>query len=142
MSPPRFFGLVILPVISFSSDGIIAIRKFSVVQGKNFISAFIAPPPDGESRPAKTPINHRRPQEVNKTVEDEYFDGRIIPGAAIRLKPTLMSHGRPIDLSIQFTLLWMPVLVLLGWWTDRPMHLLFGRSRCRCSDLVNVHRLL
>ncbi|KAM5541654.1 hypothetical protein V8D89_004844 [Ganoderma adspersum] len=35
------------------------------------------------------------------------------------------AHGRPIDLSIQFTLWWMPFLVLLGWWTDRPMHLLF-----------------
>ena len=36
------------------------------------------------------------------------------------------AHGRPIDLSIQFTLWWMPSLVLLGWWTNHPMHLLFG----------------
>ncbi|KAM5541653.1 hypothetical protein V8D89_004843 [Ganoderma adspersum] len=33
-------------------------------------------------------------------------------------------HGRPINLSIQFTLWWTPFLGLLGWWTDRPMHLL------------------
>ena len=38
------------------------------------------------------------------------------------------AHGRPIDLSIQFTLWWTPFLVLLGWWTERPMHLLFGTS--------------
>ena len=36
------------------------------------------------------------------------------------------AHGRPIDLSIQFTLWWTPFLVLLGWWTNKPMHLLFG----------------
>ena len=37
-----------------------------------------------------------------------------------------LAHWRPIDLSIQFMLWWTPFLVLLGWWTDRPMHLLFG----------------
>ena len=36
------------------------------------------------------------------------------------------AHGRPIDISIQFALGWMPLLVLFGWWFDKPMHLLFG----------------
>lgn len=42
------------------------------------------------------------------------------------LVPSMLARGRAIDLSIQFTLWWMPVLVLLGWWTEKPMHLLFG----------------
>ncbi|KAI0357108.1 hypothetical protein OH77DRAFT_132499 [Trametes cingulata] len=35
------------------------------------------------------------------------------------------AHSQPIDLSIQFTLWWMPFVVLIGWWTGRPMHLMF-----------------
>ena len=137
----RFFGLVILPVISFSSDGIIAIYKFSTSQWEKFQSALIAPTSPGAKNTAGGAINPRRPQnlkcsgtdqqprdlEKGGSSEDQFFDGRVIPDALTRLDPTLMSHGRPIDLSIQFTLLWMPILVLLGWWTDRPMHLLFGK---------------
>ena len=40
--------------------------------------------------------------------------------------PAVLAKARAIDLSIQFTLFWMPFLVLLGWWTGKPMHLLFG----------------
>ncbi|TFK86140.1 hypothetical protein K466DRAFT_163357 [Polyporus arcularius HHB13444] len=39
--------------------------------------------------------------------------------------PSMLARGRAIDLSIQFILWWMPFLVLLGWWTTKPMHLLF-----------------
>ncbi|KAI0699516.1 hypothetical protein C8T65DRAFT_742494 [Cerioporus squamosus] len=39
--------------------------------------------------------------------------------------PSMLARGRAIDLSIQFTLWWMPLLVVLGWWTSKPMHLLF-----------------
>lgn len=39
--------------------------------------------------------------------------------------PSELAKARAIDLSIQFTLFWMPFLVLLGWWIDKPMHLLF-----------------
>lgn len=42
------------------------------------------------------------------------------------LVPSELAKARAIDLSIQFTLFWMPFLVLLGWWIDKPMHLLFG----------------
>jgi Ca2+:H+ antiporter len=42
--------------------------------------------------------------------------------------PNTLAKGEAIDLSIQFTLFWMPFLVLLGWWTDRPLTLLFGKS--------------
>jgi Ca2+/H+ antiporter len=40
--------------------------------------------------------------------------------------PDELAKGRGIDLSIQFTLFWMPFLVLLGWWTAKPLSLLFG----------------
>jgi len=40
--------------------------------------------------------------------------------------PTTLAKAEAIDLSIQFTMFWMPFLVLLGWWTDKPLTLLFG----------------
>ena len=43
--------------------------------------------------------------------------------------PKTLAEDRAIDLSIQFTLFWMPILVLLGWWTGRPFMMLFGRSK-------------
>jgi Ca2+:H+ antiporter len=42
--------------------------------------------------------------------------------------PQQLAKGRAIDLSIQFMLFWLPFLVLLGWWTEKPLHMLFGRS--------------
>ncbi|KNZ79572.1 Vacuolar calcium ion transporter [Termitomyces sp. J132] len=39
--------------------------------------------------------------------------------------PAELAKARAIDLSIQFTLFWMPFLVMLGWWTGKPMSLLF-----------------
>lgn len=42
--------------------------------------------------------------------------------------PATLAKGRAIDLSIQFTLFWMPFLVLLGWWLHKPLTLLFGAS--------------
>lgn len=46
--------------------------------------------------------------------------------------PTTLAKGEAIDLSIQFTLFWMPFLILLGWWTNKPFTLLFGRSQALC----------
>jgi Ca2+:H+ antiporter len=40
--------------------------------------------------------------------------------------PTTLAQGEAIDLSIQFVLFWMPFLVLLAWWTGKPLSLLFG----------------
>ncbi|KAJ6567185.1 hypothetical protein DFH09DRAFT_1314304 [Mycena vulgaris] len=77
----EFFGLVILPLVSFSGDGFIAIIFF--------IRSWF-----------------------------RYFRGQPSP-------PATMANARPIDLSIQFTLFWMPFIVLLGWWIGRPMSLLF-----------------
>jgi len=44
-----------------------------------------------------------------------------------RLQSSPLAKARAIDLSIQFTLFWTPFIVLLGWWTERPMSLLFGK---------------
>jgi Ca2+:H+ antiporter len=41
--------------------------------------------------------------------------------------PESLAQARAIDMSIQFLLFWMPFLTLLGWWTNKPMTLLFGR---------------
>ncbi|KAI0085229.1 hypothetical protein BDY19DRAFT_966909 [Irpex rosettiformis] len=78
----EWFGLILLPVVSFSADGVVAIVYF-----------------------AHSLLNHitgRKP-----------------------LEPQGFAKARAIDLSIQFTLFWMPFLVLLGWWINKPMHLLF-----------------
>ena len=42
--------------------------------------------------------------------------------------PEELAKARAIDLSIQFTLFWMPFLVLLAWWIGKPLHLMFGKS--------------
>lgn len=43
--------------------------------------------------------------------------------------PNELANGRTIDLSIQFTMFWMPLLVLIAWWTNKPLFLLFGGFR-------------
>ena len=47
--------------------------------------------------------------------------------------PEQLAKARAIDLSIQFTLFWMPFLVILGWWINKPMHLMFGAWLQWCS---------
>jgi len=41
-------------------------------------------------------------------------------------QPVTIAEARAIDLSIQFTLFWMPLLVLIGWWSNKPLTMLFG----------------
>lgn len=78
----RWFGLILLPIVSFAADGFISIVFFI----KSIIHYLRGSPP-----PVVT-----------------------------------LAKARAIDLSIQFALFWMPFLVLLGWWTDKPLTLLFG----------------
>ncbi|KAM5541651.1 hypothetical protein V8D89_004841 [Ganoderma adspersum] len=78
----EWFGLILLPFVSFSADGAVAVIFFC------------------------------------QAVYDRITNKEVHV-------PSMLARGRAIDLSIQFTLWWMPFLVLLGWWTDRPMHLLF-----------------
>ncbi|KAI8976412.1 hypothetical protein BD414DRAFT_423311 [Trametes punicea] len=78
----EWFGLILLPIVSFSADGTVAILFF-------FQSTY------------------------NRIVNKEIH------------VPSMLARSGAIDLSIQFTLWWMPILVLLGWWTAKPMHLLF-----------------
>jgi Ca2+:H+ antiporter len=77
----EWFGLILLPIVSFAADGAIAV---------GFFFAYL------------------------RTV----FFGRPAP-------PNTLAKARAIDLSIQFALFWMPFIVLLGWWTNRPMSMLF-----------------
>jgi Ca2+:H+ antiporter len=86
----EWFGLILLPIVSFSADGVVAITYF-----------------------------------LRYTARD-YF-GTPSP-------PETLARARAIDLSIQFTLFWMPAVVLIGWWSNKPMSLLF--------DLFEVALLL
>ncbi len=85
----EWFGLILLPIVSFSADGVVAILYFVRA------ALFMAPEP-----------------------------------------PATLAKARAIDLSVQFTLFWMPFLVLLGWWIGKPLILLFGMFR-RKSDLFS-----
>jgi Ca2+:H+ antiporter len=77
----EWFGLVLLPIVSFAADGAIAIGYFCSVVLK-------------------------------------LLGGKFVP-------TTTLAKARSIDLSIQFVLFWMPFVVILGWWTGKPMTLLF-----------------
>jgi len=74
----EFLGLILLPLASFSGDGLLAVGYF--------ISRF---------------FKHK-------------------PSA-----PPMLADYRPIESSIQFILLWTPILVCLGWFYHKPMSLLF-----------------
>ncbi|KAH7914375.1 hypothetical protein BJ138DRAFT_1170604 [Hygrophoropsis aurantiaca] len=79
----EFFGMVLLPIVSFSADGVVAIVYFL----------------------------HRTLRHVIKIGEPE--------------PPTTLAKAEAIDLSIQFVLLWMPIMVILGWIAGKPFSLLF-----------------
>ena len=114
----RWFGLILLPIVSFSGDGIVAVGNFSRNSYKHLRRA----------------LRRRHTDLIPPTPNTDTLDEDLEPFSSE------FAHGRPIDLSIQFTLWWTPFLVLLGWWTDRPMHLLFGacfwRIRERCRHLT------
>ncbi|OCH88001.1 hypothetical protein OBBRIDRAFT_735268 [Obba rivulosa] len=78
----EWFGLILLPNVSFAADGVTAVVDYcwSIVYH----------------------LTGRKAKE-----------------------PEPVAKARAIDLSIQFALFWMPLLVLLGWWISKPMHLLF-----------------
>lgn len=75
----EWFGLIVLPVVSFSGEALVTILYFA----RKIVTRDVPPP-----------------SEVAK--------------------------ARTIDMSIQFTMFWMPFLVLIGWWTNRPLFMLFG----------------
>ncbi|KAF9056924.1 hypothetical protein BDP27DRAFT_1241851 [Rhodocollybia butyracea] len=81
--PEEWFGLILLPLASFSADGLLAIG--------HFLRSFVLS-----------------------------YKGQPIP-------VLVLAKARSIDMSIQFNLFWIPVLVLVGWFDDRPMSLLFDR---------------
>lgn len=77
----EWFGLILLPFVSFSADGVVAVLYFI----------------------------------------------RAAPE-----QPATLAKARAIDLSVQFTLFWMPFLVLLGWLIKKPLILLFGGLEVDC----------
>ena len=74
---------------------------------------------------------------ADATVTITYFIRQSLK-AFIRSKPQpppeSLARGRAIDMSIQFLLFWMPLVTLLGWWTNRPMSMLFGKRHPRLSS--------
>jgi Ca2+:H+ antiporter len=83
----RWFGLILLPIVSFAADGTVAVTFF---------------------------IRHMF----------RHFFREPVP-------PNTSARAEAIDLSIQFVLFWMPLVILLAWWTDKPLSLLFGAYASR-----------
>ncbi|KAF9653776.1 hypothetical protein BDM02DRAFT_3182767 [Thelephora ganbajun] len=77
----EWFGLILLPLVSFAADGAVATVFF-----------------------LRTSL--------------QYFWGK--PQV-----PSELAKARAIDLSIQFSLFWTPFFVLLAWWVNKPLHMLF-----------------
>ncbi|KIY71568.1 hypothetical protein CYLTODRAFT_345788 [Cylindrobasidium torrendii FP15055 ss-10] len=77
----EWFGLILLPLISFSADGVLAAMFFFRYLARHY-------------------LGHPSP-------------------------PSTVAKARAIDLSIQFLLFWMPFLILLAWWINKPLTLLF-----------------
>ncbi|KAM5541652.1 hypothetical protein V8D89_004842 [Ganoderma adspersum] len=109
----EWFGLILLPFVSFSADGANVIVETFVA-----IFKYCCEPPEPESENGGALPNGREGAR-SKRLKRKF---------SMWNNPILTSefaHGRPIDMSIQFTLCWTPLLVLFGWWFDKPMHLLF-----------------
>ncbi|CAE6505162.1 unnamed protein product [Rhizoctonia solani] len=81
----EWFGLILLPLISYSADALVTIGYC-----------------------CRKAWRHRY-----------YSNTEDLP------PPEELARGRSIDLSIQFLLFWLPVLVLLAWITGKPLTLLF-----------------
>ncbi|TCD70361.1 hypothetical protein EIP91_003713 [Steccherinum ochraceum] len=78
----EWFGLILLPFISFSAEGMVTIVFF-----------------------VQSLVMHCMGKKV--------------------MVPSILAHGRAIDLAIQFILWWTPVILLLGWALNKPVTLLF-----------------
>lgn len=72
-------GLIVLPIVSFSADGLLSIVYF---------------------------------------IRSHLFKQHAKP-------PPTLAEYRPIELSIQFILMWTPLVVFVAWVTHRPFTLLF-----------------
>ncbi|KEP50398.1 calcium/proton exchanger [Rhizoctonia solani 123E] len=79
----EWFGLILLPMISYSADALVTIVYCCRKAFRHHSDTDDLPPPEE------------------------------------------LARGRSIDLSIQFLLFWLPVLVILAWITGKPLTLLF-----------------
>ncbi|EIW52972.1 uncharacterized protein TRAVEDRAFT_53394 [Trametes versicolor FP-101664 SS1] len=89
----EWFGLILIPLVSFAPEAVVVVWYFAAPSLKWLVARL----------GCNTCAAHEKKSHT----------------------PSLLAHGRPIDLSIQFTLWWMPLLVLFAWWTGKPFHLLF-----------------
>ncbi|KZW01374.1 hypothetical protein EXIGLDRAFT_666383 [Exidia glandulosa HHB12029] len=91
----EWFGLILLPFVSFAGDAILSMLHWR----RRYLHL-----PSWRKKP-------RRPR-----LEEEEEDSH---------EPDGVASGISIDLSIQFLLFWMPALVLIGWFSHKPFTLVF-----------------
>ncbi|QRV98521.1 Sodium/calcium exchanger protein [Ceratobasidium sp. AG-Ba] len=90
----EWFGLILLPLLSYSADGL--------------VTAVYCCRKAWRRRSLASP-QYAQPPGQNDGLEE----------------PDELAEGRSIDLSIQFLLFWLPLLVIIAWITRKPLTLLF-----------------
>ncbi|KAG8685412.1 hypothetical protein FRC09_014758 [Ceratobasidium sp. 395] len=91
----EWFGLILLPMLSYSADGLV------------------------------TAVYCCRKAWRHRSSHAEQTDDLEAPDE--------LAQGRSIDLSIQFLLFWLPLLVIIAWITKRPLTLLFDVFEVACA---------
>lgn len=132
----RWFGLFLLPLVSFLPEATAEMYLYATSLMKNML---------GQIR-TKLLLIHQSSLSSSPTTTQPWYKPSPV------FSP--FSGAQPIDQSIQFTLAWLPLLVLVAWCTGKPLHLLFGvshklhsyedpllMSKC-CLDFFEVAMLL
>ncbi|KAG8753804.1 hypothetical protein FRC12_011413 [Ceratobasidium sp. 428] len=91
----EWFGLILLPMLSYSADGLV------------------------------TAVYCCRKAWRHRSSHTEQTDDLEAPDE--------LAQGKSIDLSIQFLLFWLPLLVIIAWITKRPLTLLFDVFEVACA---------
>ncbi|KAI0331539.1 hypothetical protein GY45DRAFT_1275661 [Cubamyces sp. BRFM 1775] len=108
----EFFGLILLPLVSFLPEGMVALFKF-LSKFPRYALLNVLPE---RLRPAWSSF-------YAKCCKTKAFN--FMSKLQIEMPPEPDARGTPIDSSIQFLLWWMPFVILVGWWIGKPIHLLF-----------------
>ncbi|KAI0660192.1 hypothetical protein C8Q70DRAFT_80933 [Cubamyces menziesii] len=126
----EFFGLILLPLVSFLPEAMVALFKFP---SKIIVVFFGFLPTEMRSvlRSDRLKFLVKEilpliiPKFTGKVVRMVFDYAWELQEKLQKMAPEPQARGTPIDSSIQFLLWWMPVVILVGWCTGKPIHLLF-----------------
>ncbi|KAI0820600.1 hypothetical protein BC628DRAFT_1396303 [Trametes gibbosa] len=103
----EWFGLFLLPLVSFLPEATAEMYLYATSLIKNMLWQIRT----------KLPLIYQSSLSSSPTTTQPWYKPSPV------FSP--FSGAQPIDQSIQFTLAWLPLLVLVAWCTGKPLHLLF-----------------